>query len=948
MLNRVPVEATDAQLSQTPSDTIGVWGVTGGASDIWNGVNPGDYVLFYFGEQEYRYVAEVVGTHRDSDLPDELWDDATLSVTGEAVEKPFECLIYLTELREVSIESSEVHDFAGHDRKYPQNFVPLNDTGAKAIEEQYGSIEAYLESRRVNPTVWIEKTEQKNRPYKQAGGEFELGTALVSPSQDKAGRRRYDTMQEASAGDIVLHLLKEQRHIVGISTVSSGVIRNFESPTAKQWNEAQREAGGFLRKLENYEELDDQVGIYDNVLDNPTHEPHLQQIYDTNSGLFYDKNFEIAQGGYLTKAPDELVSIFCVESDDLPTKLRDRGYNRNTPVPVTEYERVSEAEEDIANRLATLPAQDNWLAPAIADAIVADWTEMLSGVEPGVELTLAEEVKSNQLLEVYREYESRLQKQARAIGSGGLNKLDPAQTLFIVFVRQLQERTGVTTNLNQVKFGVLAGGKYTVRPAPSTSGEDPPESDPLADEPAPEDAEEIRRQVEQTGQVVFYGPPGTGKTYTARRFARWWLNDVSEDPREDQLRTVTFHPSFSYEDFIEGLSASETDAGTVRYDIEPGVFKQLAEDARNAYQEHDDGEAPPYVLIIDEINRGDLAQIFGETITGLEMDKRLDGTSETPISLAHSSTQFTIPPNLYVIGTMNTADRSVALLDAALRRRFRFIAFPPDYDVLLDTYEFDSWEALRRTATSSGDETARLRSLSILAIKHLNEQILDSPDLGRGKQIGHSYLLGLKNTIDVVDAWRYEILPLLEEYLFGQFGRIREELFNGGGDRLFDWEGEQIRSFDAVALRMALAAVLDLDLTVTATDGDGVASARNDSNAGTLDILYDNGLISEGTELVFRDGYISSTPQVAYDSEESFWRCRLTGSRSRSESVRWCHDESHEPTSLSSLAKHIHEEATGERRENLNGIDVWGHPEFDNTAIYRLAKDIEDESQTES
>jgi 5-methylcytosine-specific restriction protein B len=212
---------------------------------------------------------------------------------------------------------------------------------------------------------------------------------------------------------------------------------------------------------------------------------------------------------------------------------------------------------------------------------------------------------------------------------------------------------------------------------------------------------------------------------------------------------------------------------------------------------------PRYVLIIDEINRGNLAQIFGEMITALEMDKRLDGENETPVTLAHSGDQFTIPPNLYLIGTMNTADRSIALVDAALRRRFRFLSFPPDLEVLRTEYDLGSWSDVQTIATSSGAEN-QLLAKSLIAIHELNTRIRSEPDLGRGKQIGHSFLFDIGSDEDIVDIWRFEILPLLEEYLFGQYERIREALFMGEGSGLFDWDHQQIKSFDTETLSTEL------------------------------------------------------------------------------------------------------------------------------------------------
>ncbi|WP_435101224.1 McrB family protein [Halarchaeum sp. P4] len=341
-----------------------------------------------------------------------------------------------------------------------------------------------------------------------------------------------------------------------------------------------------------------------------------------------------------------------------------------------------------------------------------------------------------------------------------------------------------------------------------------PEQATAASLPEPETVdserfERVARQLETNKQVVFYGPPGTGKTYTAQQFARWWIHQQDTATR-DRVETVTFHPSYAYEDFVEGLTADATDTGGVDYHIEKGVFRRFcehAQDAYNAWQADGSGNPPRYVLIIDEINRGDLAQIFGELITLLEADKR--GT--LTVSLTHSNDPFTIPPNLYLIGTMNTADRSISLVDAALRRRFRFLDFPPEYDTLYDHYGFTDRAAVEHAA-QSGTSRERLQACSILAIEQINQQILDAPNLGKGKQIGHSYLfVDPDDTRALVDAWRYEILPLLEEYFFGQFDRLQSTLFSDGGDALINWETEQIREFDATTLREELAALTGID-----------------------------------------------------------------------------------------------------------------------------------------
>lgn len=340
-----------------------------------------------------------------------------------------------------------------------------------------------------------------------------------------------------------------------------------------------------------------------------------------------------------------------------------------------------------------------------------------------------------------------------------------------------------------------------------------PDTGPLRDGEYTDTAlfSDIARQLETNKQVVFYGPPGTGKTYIAQNFARWWLHQDSDNPSEAQLRSVTFHPSFTYEDFIEGLSATATNDG-VEYKIEPGVFRRLCTTAETALEQWrangEDGTMPRYILIVDEINRGNLSQIFGETITLLESDKRGTVTSE----LAHSGRSFSVPENVYLIGTMNTADRSIALVDAALRRRFRFIDFPPNPMVLEAHFDFDNREAVIEAAQSRPNTLEGLQALSILAVEQINAAIIDIPDLGKGKQIGHSYLMvNPASEQSLVDAWRYEILPLLEEYFFGQFDRIRSDVFGGAGDALVKWDTEQIRDFDAADLRGSLRSRVEFE-----------------------------------------------------------------------------------------------------------------------------------------
>ena len=239
--------------------------------------------------------------------------------------------------------------------------------------------------------------------------------------------------------------------------------------------------------------------------------------------------------------------------------------------------------------------------------------------------------------------------------------------------------------------------------------------------------------LERKRQVIFYGPPGTGKTFVAQRLGDHLV------AAGGNFRLVQFHPSYTYEDFFEGFRPrSSGSEGGIGFELVPGPLREIAEAAL-------EDPSHPYLLIIDEINRGNLAKVFGELYFLLEY-------RDSGVSLLYSpDEEFQIPKNLYVIGTMNTADRSIALVDTAMRRRFYFVRFSPDaepIDGLL--HRWLSKEGLSL-------EPARL-------LKALNEQ-LDDPDFA----IGPSYLMDRKidGPGELERIWEHALLPLLEEHFFG-------------------------------------------------------------------------------------------------------------------------------------------------------------------------------------
>ena len=263
--------------------------------------------------------------------------------------------------------------------------------------------------------------------------------------------------------------------------------------------------------------------------------------------------------------------------------------------------------------------------------------------------------------------------------------------------------------------------------------------------------------------VILYGPPGTGKTYaTAHRCVA--ICDGETKPATEHTRSrykelvnsgrvefITFHESYGYEEFVEGLRPQTGSDAGFRLEPSKGVLKRIAERARASEE--------PHVLVIDEINRANVSKVMGELITLLEEDKRAGAPNEVSVTLPHSPEPFTLPANLHILGTMNTADRSIALLDTALRRRFQFEELSPDPDLLED----------------AGEATGVDLPGVLGAMNERLEWLLDRDHL-----IGHAWFMTARTKADVDDAMRRKIIPLLAEYFYEDWAKVRAVL--GGGD----------------------------------------------------------------------------------------------------------------------------------------------------------------------
>ncbi|MDA0841324.1 MAG: AAA family ATPase [Planctomycetota bacterium] len=287
--------------------------------------------------------------------------------------------------------------------------------------------------------------------------------------------------------------------------------------------------------------------------------------------------------------------------------------------------------------------------------------------------------------------------------------------------------------------------------------------------------------LERKGQAILYGPPGTGKTYWGKQtaldlsaigaFGCLYADLTAEQKvtvngdgsNSGLLRCCTFHPAFGYEDFIEGYRPQKSTGGQLVFEMREGIFKKLCRDATASDEK--------FVLLIDEINRGDIPRIFGELLTLLEKNKR-----GQEVILPLSGDKFSVPANVLVIGTMNTADRSIALLDTALRRRFGFIELMPDSSTLAGAI---AGEAIPLAQW--------LDALNSRIREHIGKD-------ARNLQIGHAYLMddNGKPVTDFATLSRIiaeDIVPLLEEYCYEDYGALAEIL----GGAMVDGDRQRVR-----------------------------------------------------------------------------------------------------------------------------------------------------------
>ena len=259
------------------------------------------------------------------------------------------------------------------------------------------------------------------------------------------------------------------------------------------------------------------------------------------------------------------------------------------------------------------------------------------------------------------------------------------------------------------------------------------------------DYERLKELLLRKKNLILQGAPGVGKTFAAKRLAYAIMGEKDED----RIKVVQFHQNYSYEDFVLGYKPNENGG----FELKEGVFYQFCKKAST----DKDNE---YFFIIDEINRGNLSKIFGELLMMIEKEYR-----NTPMQMSYAERRFVVPSNVYLIGMMNTADRSLAMIDYALRRRFSFYEMKPAFDNAV----------FKNYLIKKHDK--HLDNL-VEAIMNLNKVIADDDSLGTGFCIGHSYLCNLEEGYDLESIVEYDIIPMLREYWFDNDERFNREAQN--------------------------------------------------------------------------------------------------------------------------------------------------------------------------
>ncbi len=610
---------------------------------------------------------------------------------------------------------------------------------------------------------------------------YPLGQALFSSQKGRNGQRvpSFDMMTELRPGDVVFHLRnRDEGRIEGVSLV------------AERFREQEREPGrpGYFVPLKQYERLDPTLDKSDFLHHQDVQQilaPLLVQAPAQFQLHFYDKNLNLQQGRYLTRLHPSIVCAWnerysaITDGKRLPHVRSSPQVQPTLTPPPAEFAPLLDMAERTGNILLYGPpgTGKTWLVNHFANYYLlrhnvsaddaASYWRAVDDKDTATQHALAATVRADDeggetaddqpgywwitanekewtWQNLFTKGEEFFDK--RRIAKNYL-AAKPGDLIFGYLAHPHKQMVALARVKEELQVRVAADGteKAGILIEPVAQLQHPVGWQQLFENPVlqysepvvnraqgtlfrltTDEAQELMRLLNEAGNAIQLPGGATGRNF---------------------VEFVTFHQSFAYEEFVEGLKPKSGDDGQISYPTEPGVFRRICERAGK----HPDKR---FLLILDEINRANISKVFGELITLIEDDKRLGEKNELTATLPYSGERFGVPPNLLILGTMNTADRSIALLDLALRRRFTFVEMPPDPAAL----------------ASAPDVGVSLVAL----LTRLNERV--AALLDDDHRIGHSYLMNLEDAGDLRFAWYNRVVPLLQEYFYNDGERLQAVL----------------------------------------------------------------------------------------------------------------------------------------------------------------------------
>jgi hypothetical protein len=767
-----------AARSRSSDGQLYSWGATPGPNNTnnWELLEPGDYLLVYQA-RSYTFLTRVISRHKNRAFALALW--GTVDESGAT----WELMYFLDKPTRISVPASSLADFLPGSY---QGFMPIKAERIQRITAAYGSVEAFVRERILGSVgtttarTWIFQANPKSYDVRGAVKALKYEAWSVNDHRDKIGPGdRVYLWESGSEGGIVAvaevldrpslrppaepskPFVRDARFEVEHLQVGLEIRQVLEPllPRATLRNHPNLQSLSILRfaQATNFPVTPAEAAVIDELIRNHSSQSgpaNLQSLEGLRRLWREFRDLSASDPKYADWHQELAEFLPWVRSSDQATRqtleFQKRFWEADSISSAGQAANIS-VEAALANEefrvwVAALPDQAVASDPVLAREQLQRLYDLL--VErlkphvrkmPHVKIFRVLAASFPAYFTVIADRRRLKELHAAMFGEEGEESVDRHMNV----VRRLEEALGPLPDDSSERAWRMMFSWYLYK---KLEKEVPEEEEDTRSETVAEladrllidlaDLEKLVALLKEKRQLILYGPPGTGKTFVARELARCIAG------RDDRIEKVQFHGSYAYEDFVEGYRPALVE-GRPGFDLVPGPLRRIAQRAVN--------DSATHVLLIDELNRGNVAKVFGELYYLLEYR----GES---ISLQYSRKPFSLPPNLWIIGTMNTADRSIALIDGALRRRFFFVPFfpdrPPIQGLLLRWLQRHRPDYLWVAAV----------------VEEANRRLKDA-----NTSIGPSYFLTPSlNEAWVSMIWEHSILPYLEEHFFGQPERLDE------------------------------------------------------------------------------------------------------------------------------------------------------------------------------